>query len=172
MVTSDLNKFGRREKDMMIDLFVLYRDNKITKIAKDYFDFGTMKPAYNINSGYVFLTDDDYNMMVGALQNMQGYILRFMYTDITNKATAMDTELNKVIDDVNRFMADLEITYSKSPSEYPIPDNSVLRPKLEEGVQETLNYTDGIQGVVFGASKPANPQGRSFVWFNTGDRIE
>tara|TARA_R100000697_G_scaffold83549_2_gene95614 strand:- start:97 stop:771 length:675 start_codon:yes stop_codon:yes gene_type:complete len=64
MVTSDLNKFGRREKDMMVDLFVLYRDNKITKIAKDYFDFGTMKPAYNINSGYVFLTDDDYNVVM------------------------------------------------------------------------------------------------------------
>ena len=64
MVTSDLNKFGRAEKRMMVDLFVLYRDNKISKLANDYFDFGTMKPAFNMNSGYVFLTDDDYNVVM------------------------------------------------------------------------------------------------------------
>lgn len=64
MVTSDLNKFGFREKDMMIDLFQLYRDNKISNLAHDYFDFGTMKPAFNMNYGIVFLTDDDYNMLM------------------------------------------------------------------------------------------------------------
>ena len=76
MVTSDLNKFCRREKDMMVDLFVLYRDNKISKLARDYFDFGTMKPAFNMNSGYVFLTDDDYNV----LMENNGELDMFLFT--------------------------------------------------------------------------------------------
>ena len=114
------------------------------------------------------LTDDDYNLVIGALQNMQSYVIRFMYGDITNKAKAMDTELNKVITEVDRFMTQLEQTYSKSPSEYPIPNNSVYRPKLEAGVVKTLDYVDAVEGVIVSNTKPANPQGKSFIWYNTG----
>ena len=114
------------------------------------------------------LTDDDYNLVIGALQNMQAYVIRFMYGDITNKAKAMDTELNKVITEVDRFMTQLEQTYSKSPAEYPIPNNSVYRPKLEAGVIKTLDYVDAVEGVIVSNTKPANPQGKSFIWYNTG----
>ena len=114
------------------------------------------------------LTDDDYNLVIGALQNMQACVIRFMYGDITNKAKAMDTELNKVITEVDRFMTQLEQTYSKSPSEYPIPNNSVYRPKLEAGVVKTLDYVDAVEGVIVSNTKPANPQGKSFIWYNTG----
>ena len=114
------------------------------------------------------LTDDDYNLVIGALQNMQAYVIRFMYGDITNKAKAMDTELNKVITEVDRFMTQLEETYSKSPQDYPIPNNSVLKQKLEERVIKTLDYTDAVERVIVSNSKPANPQGRRFVWYNTG----
>ena len=101
------------------------------------------------------LTDDDYNLVIGALQNMQTYVISFMYGDITRKAQAMDVELNKE-------------TYSKSPQDYPIPNNSVYREKLEAGVIETLEYTDAIEGVIVSNTKPANPQGRKFIWYNTG----
>lgn len=114
------------------------------------------------------LTDDDYNLVIGALQNMQAYVIRFMYGDITNKAKAMDTELNKVITEVDRFMTQLEQTYYKSPSDYPIPNNSVYRPKLEAGVVKTLDYVDAVEGVIVSNTKPANPQGKSFIWYNTG----
>ena len=114
------------------------------------------------------LTDDDYNLVIGALQNMQAYIISFMYGDITRKAQAMDIELNKVITEIDRFMTQLEATYSKSPQDYPIPNNSVYREKLEAGVIETLEYTDAIEGVIVSNTKPANPQGRKFVWYNTG----
>lgn len=117
------------------------------------------------------LTDEDYNLVIGALQNMQTYILNFMYTDITKKAKAMDAQLNAVIKDVNRFMSDLETTYSKSPSQYPIPDNSVLKPKLEKNVQNTLSYTDATQGIVVSSSKPRNPVNKSVIWINTGVKI-
>ena len=116
------------------------------------------------------LTDDDYNLMVGALQNMQAYVIQFMYKDITNKAKAMDTQLNLTIGEIDRFMTELEQTYSKSPSDYPIPNNSVYRPKLEAGVVKTLDYTDAIEGVIVNNSKPANPQGKKFIWYNTGSK--
>ena len=114
------------------------------------------------------LTDDDYNLVIGALQNMQTYVISFMYGDITRKAQAMDIELNKVITEIDRFMTQLEATYSKSPQDYPIPNNSVYREKLEAGVIETLEYTDAIEGVIVSNTKPANPQGRKFIWYNTG----
>ena len=114
------------------------------------------------------LTDDDYNLVIGALQNMQAYIISFMYGDITRKAQAMDIELNKVITEIDRFMTQLEATYSKSPQDYPIPNNSVYREKLEAGVIETLEYTDAIEGVIVSNTKPANPQRRKFIWYNTG----
>ena len=114
------------------------------------------------------LTDDDYDLVIGALQNMQTYVISFMYGDITRKAQAMDTELNKVITEIDRFMTQLEATYAKSPQDYPIPNNSVYREKLEAGVIETLEYTDAIEGVIVSNTKPANPQGRKFIWYNTG----
>lgn len=117
------------------------------------------------------LTDEDYNLVVGALQNMQTYVLNFMYNDITNKAKAMDASLNSVIGDINRFMSDLETTYSKSPSDYPIPDDSILRPKLAEDVRDAVDYVDATIGVVVSTTKPANPVGKGIIWFNTGAAI-
>lgn len=116
------------------------------------------------------LTDDDYNLMVGALQKMQSYIITFMYSDIKKKAEAMDSAMNEAITEIDRFMGQLEQTYSKSPSSYPIPMNSVYREKLQEGVIETLDYTDATEGIVVSNTKPANPQGRKFIWYNTGAR--
>lgn len=118
------------------------------------------------------LTDDDYNLVVGALQNMQTYILNFMYTDINNKAKAMDAQLNAVIGDINRFMSDLETVYSKSPSQYPIPDKSVLTAKLEQPVQDTLTYTNSTRGVIISSTKPANPVSKEIIWFNTGTPVK
>ena len=117
------------------------------------------------------LTDDDYNLVVGALQNMQTYILNFMYTDINNKAKAMDAQLNAVIGDINRFMSDLETVYSKSPSQYPIPNKSVLTAKLEQPVQDTLTYTNSTRGVIISSTKPANPVSKEIIWFNTGTPV-
>ena len=117
------------------------------------------------------LTDEDYNLVVGALQNMQTYILNFMYTDINNKAKAMDAQLNAVIGDINRFMSDLETVYSKSPSQYPIPDKSVLTAKLEQPVQDTLTYTNSTRGVIISNTKPANPVSKEVIWFNTGTPV-
>lgn len=116
------------------------------------------------------LTDDDYNLIIGALQNMQTYVLKFMYTDITNKGKAMDTELNKVIADLNRFMTELEAIYSKSPSDYPIPDKSVLMQKLSQEIQDTLDVVRDSSVIMVSDTKPANI-GSGIMWFNTGVKL-
>lgn len=64
MVTSDFGKFGYREIEMVTDLLTEYKKRNYTRLANDYFDWSTMKPAFNMNSGYVFLTDDDYNVVM------------------------------------------------------------------------------------------------------------
>ena len=64
MVTSDFGKFGYREIEMVTDLLTEYKKRNYTSLANDYFDWSTMKPAFNMNSGYVFLTDDDYNVVM------------------------------------------------------------------------------------------------------------
>lgn len=133
-------------------------------------DLGKLQSLTTKIREYV-LTDDDYNLVIGSLQNIQSYILKFMYTDIGNKSKAIDNEMNKIIGDVNRFMTELETVYSKSPSDYPIPDQSVLKQKLEGQVQDTIDYSNASNGIIVSTKKPANPVGKGFIWFNTGDRV-
>lgn len=149
--------------------------NKVTTNGSATFqDLEKLQRLANEIKQYV-LTDEDYNLMVGSIREMEAYILRFMYRDISAKAAAMDDALEIAINEFNTFMEQLEIVYSESPgnmtNNYPIPDNSVLRKKLEPGVRETLDYTDLTQSIVVSTVKPANPEGRSFTWFNTGPKI-
>jgi len=60
-VTSDLSKFGFREKEMAAELLTAY--------CKDCTDFLGDKVSVfmNMNSGYVFLSDEDFN--VGVLED-------------------------------------------------------------------------------------------------------
>lgn len=117
------------------------------------------------------LTDEDYNLIIAALQNMQTYILRFMYNDLNSKAGAMDTELNKVIAELNNFMSSLEQVYSKSPNNYPIPNKSIYVEKTEDRIQQSIKYNEGTEGIVISDAKPTPVQNRSIVWFNTGAKI-
>ncbi len=60
VVTADLSKFGPREIDMAAELLqALVRASRSPTIDRRYMDGLTIN--MNINSGYVFLSDDDYN---------------------------------------------------------------------------------------------------------------
>jgi hypothetical protein len=58
VVTSDLSKFGYREMDIAADLFKLYA----TGVA-DFLGSG-VTVMFNTKSGFVFLTDEDFNVAV------------------------------------------------------------------------------------------------------------
>ncbi len=60
VVTADLSRFGQREIDMAAELLqALVRASRSPTIDRRYMDGLTIN--MNINSGYVFLSDDDYN---------------------------------------------------------------------------------------------------------------
>jgi len=63
-VTCGLNDFGSRELDMAVELLDKYKE---AVRNGDYEELGlttNIRLAMNTNSGYVFLTDDDYNVVM------------------------------------------------------------------------------------------------------------
>ena len=60
LVTADLSKFGSRELSEAGDLLKIYAEGGV-----DFLDDG-ITINFNPNSGYVFLSDEDYN--VGMLE--------------------------------------------------------------------------------------------------------
>lgn len=69
IVTTDLSKFGNREKSMAADLLKAYSNN-----PPDFLGDG-VTVMFNSHSGYVFLTDEDYN--VGVMDNADKEIVQF-----------------------------------------------------------------------------------------------
>lgn len=67
IVTTDFSDFGYREIAMARDLLDAYVKNNNTRFLGD-----GLQVAMNRNSGYVFLTDEDYNVAMavnGALED-------------------------------------------------------------------------------------------------------
>ena len=56
--TNNLSDFGARERNILIDLLQAWRDQGL---PDDFFD-GHVNPMLNINSGHVFLSNDDYQV--------------------------------------------------------------------------------------------------------------
>lgn len=60
IVTADFSNFGYREIDEAIKLLTYYKEDKQTSAVTAYMGDG-VKVAFNTHSGFVFLTDEDYN---------------------------------------------------------------------------------------------------------------
>ena len=61
----DFDGWGSREVNMATELLGLWNRQKLSKHAAKYFD-GTITPkaCFNTGSGYVFLSDSEYNVLV------------------------------------------------------------------------------------------------------------
>jgi hypothetical protein len=113
------------------------------------------------------LTEDDLNLMVDALTKIEEYLYTFLRHDLEAKAEALDVVLGDFVATLNDFMADLEAKYNNSPSNYPIPDQSILYSKTETRIQNAITYGEGTMGVISAAAQPAKPVGRSIIWIDT-----
>jgi hypothetical protein len=71
IVTADLSEFGHIELDEAIKLLIAYNEGRFKE--DDFFSNG-LTLNFNKNSGYVFLSDEDYN--TGLLNN--GVIEQFI----------------------------------------------------------------------------------------------
>lgn len=67
IVTTDLSKYGYRELNEAANLLKAYSEN-----GSDFLGNG-LQLNFNMNSGYVFLTDEDFN--VGIIEN--GKLVQF-----------------------------------------------------------------------------------------------
>ena len=58
MYTENFADFGYRERDLLIEMLQAWHDNGLP----DGFDIDNVRPAFNQNSGYVFLVNDSYQV--------------------------------------------------------------------------------------------------------------
>ena len=64
MTTTDFSQFGNRELGMAAELLTAYSENNLTQLARDYFDNSEITVMMNQNSGNVFLTNSDYQVLM------------------------------------------------------------------------------------------------------------
>ena len=72
IVTNDFSKFGSRERKMAEDLLKAWREQGLP----ENFDNEKVSIFLNLNSGYVFLSNEEYQVAM-----MNGGKLEFFYTD-------------------------------------------------------------------------------------------
>lgn len=63
-VTSNLAEFGNKEIAEAGKILTLYSEDKLTKIARDYFYTEGVNICFNKNSGYVFLSNSEYQVLM------------------------------------------------------------------------------------------------------------
>jgi hypothetical protein len=73
--TEDLGDFGYIELDVAADLLKAWSRHGL---PKDFKDSG-VKIAMNLNSGYVFLTNDEYQVAMRAIDQKSGEIYLYSY---------------------------------------------------------------------------------------------
>lgn len=86
IVTNDFSKFGSRERKMAEDLLRAWREQGLP----DDFDNNGVSIFLNINSGYVFLSNEEYQVAM-----MNGEKLELFYTDFETGEEGFFDELSK-----------------------------------------------------------------------------
>jgi hypothetical protein len=90
--TEDLSDFGYRELKELRDLLDQYIESGL---PEDFDDTG-LKPAFNMNSGFVFFTNDDYQV---AMINPNTDKLEIFYTLSYSGEEGFADDLKEMYDD-------------------------------------------------------------------------
>lgn len=109
--TEDLSKFGYRELDMAADLLKAYANN-----PPDFLYDGVI-PAFNMNSGYVFLVDNEYNV---AMLDDDGTLYQFHSTPYNGYEGSIDDLINDYsLDDLHQDDVDYIVLYIDQANNIP-----------------------------------------------------
>lgn len=100
--TTDLSKFGYRELDMAGDLL-----KAIGKGLPDDFNDDEITVMFNPNSGYVFLTNSDYQV---AMVDDDGYLYSYYYTTYNDYEGSFE-ELKEMYEDDPSDWQGVDIEY-------------------------------------------------------------
>jgi len=93
--------FGAREIAMAAEQLTMFSDGKLTPIADEYFDQSNVKVAFNDMSGYVFITNEDYQVI---MDNGDGKLDLFISTGWSGQ----EGFLSDHIDNIESFPDDYE----------------------------------------------------------------
>lgn len=85
ITTTDFSKFGYRERKMAEDLLKAWREQGLPQD----FDNNEVQIMMNLNSGYVFLTNSEYQVAM-----MNGEILETFFTDFETGEEGFADELS------------------------------------------------------------------------------
>ena len=64
MTTTDLSQFGNRELGIAGEILTAYSENNLTELALSFFNTDGVTVMMNQNSGNVFLTNSDYEVLM------------------------------------------------------------------------------------------------------------
>ena len=70
-ITSDLSQFGGREIEEQRQILKAYYNGNVSQMFKDYFYDEKVEVVFNKMSGYVFLTDSEFNSAMNVSQDDQ-----------------------------------------------------------------------------------------------------
>lgn len=102
MTTTDLSKFGYRELDMAGDLLKAIKNG----LPDDFYDDG-ITVMFNTESGYVFLTNSDYQV---ALVDDNGDLYSFYSTPYSGLEGSFE-ELKEMYEDDPNYFQKEDIEY-------------------------------------------------------------
>lgn len=91
MVTSDFKDFGKKQIAETADILKMYVDGKLSPVARDYFYDDGIEVMFNNQSGFVFLSNSDYQ----ALGDNSGMLDLW----ITTSWTGQEGFLDDLVDD-------------------------------------------------------------------------
>ena len=99
---NSFENFGRREIALAAEQLLMLSDGKLTPVADAYFDQSGVKVAFNDSSGYVFITNDDYQVI---MDNGDGRLDLFISTSWSGQEGFLDEH----IDNIESFPDDYEL---------------------------------------------------------------
>lgn len=103
--TEDLSKFGVRERNILIVLLIAWRDQGL---PADFSDEG-VKPAMNLSSGYVFLTNDEHQVAMMRLGMLETFYFtpydghEGFFIDLMEEYDDMHQEDKEYLDSIKEY---------------------------------------------------------------------
>ena len=90
IVTKDLSEFGYREQELAQDIFIAWRNNGL---PQDFYNDG-VELWFNKNSGYVFLSNSDYQVAIEE----EGKLVSFYTTPYEGREGTLEELLEEYED--------------------------------------------------------------------------
>lgn len=113
--TENLADFGMREIGLLRDLL----DAWLNSGLPDDFDDDGVKPAFNRNSGYVFLTNDEYQVCVEVEGKLESFY--------TTPYDGIEGTYDELLDEVDEDWNEEDIEYLRDIAEARGDDDAVAK---------------------------------------------